>query len=133
MKAVGSREEVYLGLARATGYGSASLKKEDIVFDEETNTYLSKKGWEAKQKRVAREAMRLEKKASDPCYTCKYGSRSEVWSGIALMTTSGLKKGDLLEKDGEIVSIREANMGGPLSGGEVVIDGVKYRITLSPI
>ena len=34
----------------------------------------------------------------------KYGSREEVWIGEALMTRGMLKKADLLEKNGKIIS-----------------------------
>ena len=34
----------------------------------------------------------------------RYGSRQEVWIGEALMTRGLLKKADLLEKNGKIIS-----------------------------
>ena len=34
----------------------------------------------------------------------RYGSREEVWIGEALMTRGLLKKADLLEKNGKIIS-----------------------------
>ncbi len=34
----------------------------------------------------------------------RYGSRKEVWIGEALMTRGMLKKADLLEKNGKIIS-----------------------------
>lgn len=132
MKSIGTREEVYQGLAKATGYSAKSLKKEDIVYDEESGIYFSVKGYAAYQRRQEKENKRAEKKEKNPEYRTKYGTRVEVMSGLAHMTTSGLCRGDLVEKDGVIMSVREAGSGARY-GGEMVVDGVRYSVTLTPL
>lgn len=39
------------------------------------------------------------------------GSRAEVWHGTAKHTAGGLKKDDLMKKDGRIISRRKHHMG----------------------
>ncbi len=57
--------------------------------------YVSKEMNEASVKPKKKYSSRLPR---------KYGSREEVWIGEALMTRGMLKKADLLEKNGKIIS-----------------------------
>jgi len=105
-KRVGSRREVFDGIAYATSRNHSALIQEDLV--EYKGEILTKTGKEVairKELEAEAKARRLEEKLKT---IRRVGTRQQVFDGIAQRTCAGLTKDDLYEINGELYSKKEA-------------------------
>lgn len=109
-KRVGTREEVYAGIAFSTGKGANSLIKEDLVLHE--GLYITVRQYNAAQKKEGKKNSVKEMASVRTKKTPKVGTRHQVVAGEAMMTAGRLHREDLRIVGGTIYTQRELEAAG---------------------
>ncbi len=109
-KRVGTREEVYQGIAFSTGKGASSLTRADIVLH--NGVYITVRQYNAALKRLSKEQDLKERAAARTARLPKIGTRQQVVAGEAMMTAGRLYREDLRIHEGTVYTLRELEAAG---------------------